>query len=100
MQRGAAHIALAAQVDILPVKIFCTEPMLTKGYPWHRAPLRRPHFRIVVGTPIPPSDYINDGEVGAVAARRLTRFFQDYFADTVTEIPACGVSERHVGAAV
>ena len=100
MQRGAAHIALAAEADILPVKIFCTEPMLTKGYPWHRAPQRRPHFRIVVDTPIAASEYMRPGEAGAVAARRLTRFFRDYFADTVTEVPACSVSDPRVGAAV
>jgi 1-acyl-sn-glycerol-3-phosphate acyltransferase len=100
MQRGAAHIALAAEADILPVKIFCTEPMLTKGYPWHRAPQRRPHFRIVVGAPVPPCAYTKEAEVGAVAARRLTRFFQDYFADTMTDVPACGINEPHARAAV
>jgi 1-acyl-sn-glycerol-3-phosphate acyltransferase len=99
MQRGAAHIALAARADILPVKIFCTEPMLTKGYPWHRAPQRRPHFRIVVDAPMPPSAYIRDGEAGAVAARRLTRFFQEYFADTVTGVPECGVGAPRIRAA-
>lgn len=86
MQRGAAHIALAAEADILPVKIFCTEPMLTKGYPWHRAPRRRPHFQIVVGEVVPASAYTQQGEHGAVAARRLTRFLQGYFADTMTEV--------------
>jgi len=98
MHRGAAHIALAAQADILPVKIFCTEPMLTKGYPWHRVPQRRPHFRIVVGAPLPPSAYIREGEAAAVAARRLTRFFQEYFADTVIVTAAC-VDEPHIRAA-
>jgi hypothetical protein len=43
---------------------------------------------------------MKEAEVGAVAARRLTRFFQDYFADTMTEIPACGINEPHARAAV
>ncbi len=97
LQRGAAHIALAADVPILPVKIYCTEPLLTKGYPWHRAPWRRPHIRIVVGEPVTARAYTTAGESSVLAARRLTSFFQEYFADTVTKLPgACGVSRRQL----
>jgi 1-acyl-sn-glycerol-3-phosphate acyltransferase len=80
MQRGAAHIALAAGVDILPITITCTEPMLTKGYGWNRAPRRRPHFCIRVGEPIPPKVYNPGAVASGLAARRLTDFFADYYA--------------------
>jgi len=80
MQRGAAHIALAAGVNILPVTIEVTAPHLIKGYPWYRAPLRRPHFCIKVGEPLPPSVYNPGGESGALAARRLNEFFLEYYA--------------------
>lgn len=80
MQRGAAHIALAADAAILPVTIVCTEPMLTKGYPWYRAPRRRPHFLIKVGEPLAASDYNAGAPTPGLAARRLTDFFADYYA--------------------
>lgn len=100
MQRGAARIALAADAQILPVKIYCTGPLLTKGYPWHRAPQRRPHLRIVVGEPVAARIYNIAGGSNALAARRLTRFFQEYFADTVTKLPrASGVSAPQARAA-
>lgn len=80
MQRGAAHIALAAGPDILPVTIRVSEATLTKGYPWYRVPRRRPHFCIKVGEPVPPSVYNPDGRSGVLAARRLNEFFLEYYA--------------------
>ena len=80
MQRGAAHIALHAGVDILPVTIELTEPHLTKGYPWYRVPRRRPHYCIKVGEPLPPSVYNPAHDNGVLAARQLTRFFGSYYA--------------------
>lgn len=80
MQRGAAHIALASGAPILPVTITVTEPTLTKGYPWHRVPCSRPHFCIKVGEPWSPSVYNPGSQTGALAARRLTEFFGEYYA--------------------
>ncbi len=80
MQRGAAHIALAARAPILPVIITVSEPTLTKGYPWYRAPRAKPHFCIKVGEPWSPNDYNPGGQTGALAARRLTEFFGEYYA--------------------
>jgi 1-acyl-sn-glycerol-3-phosphate acyltransferase len=80
MQRGAAHIALAADATILPVTITCTEPMLPKGIPFYRAPQRRPHFLIKVGEPLAARDYNAGASTPGLAARRLTDFFADYYA--------------------
>jgi len=80
MQRGAAHIALAAGVNILPVTIEVSEATLTKGYPWHRVPRRRPHFCIKVGEPLPPSVYNAERRSPVLAARRLNEFFVDYYS--------------------
>lgn len=85
MQRGAAHIALASQAPILPITIEVPEPLLTKGYPWHRVPKRRPHFRIKVGEPLPPSVYNPADQSGVLAARRLSEFFNKYYAAVEAE---------------
>jgi 1-acyl-sn-glycerol-3-phosphate acyltransferase len=85
MQRGAAHIALVAGAPILPVTITVSEPTLTKGYPWYRVPRARPHFCIKVGEPWLPSVYNPAPQTGTqsspMAARRLTEFFGNYYAE-------------------
>ena len=62
MQRGAAHIALAADSDILPVTITCDPPTLFKGNPWYRVPARRFHLHVVVGEPMAAREFIRDNE--------------------------------------
>lgn len=81
MQRGTAHVALAAGAPILPVTIECDAALLTKGYPWYRVPARRPHFSIKVGEPWTPNDYNPGGQTGPLAARRLTQLIADYYAE-------------------
>ncbi len=80
MQRGAARIALAAGVEVLPVTIVCRPSTLTKAEPWYRIPPRRPHWRLLVGEPIPAADYAPAGMPEALAARRLTQHFANYFS--------------------
>lgn len=85
MQRGAAHIALAADVELLPVTVTCDPPTLFKGNPWYRVPARRFHMKVVVGEPVPASSFRVEGEPPARAARRLTQWMLDYFGATASE---------------
>ena len=79
MQRGAAHIALAADVEILPVTVTCDPPTLFKGNPWYRVPVRRFHMHVVVGSPVASREFRHDGEPAARAARRLTQWLLAYY---------------------
>ncbi|HEU4780698.1 MAG TPA: lysophospholipid acyltransferase family protein, partial [Steroidobacteraceae bacterium] len=79
MQRGAAHIALAADSEILPVTITCDPPTLFKGNPWYRVPARRFHLHVVVGTPVAARDFVRGNEAPARAARRLTQWMLGHF---------------------
>jgi len=79
MQRGAAHIALAADAEILPVTVTCDPPTLFKGNPWYRVPVRRFHMKVVVGEPVAAATFRVEGEPTARAARRLTQWMLDYF---------------------
>ena len=94
MQRGAARIALAAGAEVLPVTIICNPSTLTKAEPWYRIPPRRGHWQLRIGEPLPASDYGAAGAQSALAARRLTQHFVDYFSRSV--IP---VTPRPAGAA-
>jgi 1-acyl-sn-glycerol-3-phosphate acyltransferase len=82
MQRGAAHIALAADAEILPVTVTCDPPTLFKDNPWYRVPVRRFHMRVVVGEPVAASTFRREGELPARAARRLTQWLLAYYGAT------------------
>jgi 1-acyl-sn-glycerol-3-phosphate acyltransferase len=82
MQRGAAHIALAADVEILPVTLTCTPSTLFKGNPWYRVPSRRFHMKVVVGEPVAVAQFRQEGESAARAARRLTQWLLAYYGAT------------------
>jgi 1-acyl-sn-glycerol-3-phosphate acyltransferase len=82
MQRGAAHIALAADAAILPVTVTCDPPTLFKGNPWYRVPARRFHMKVVVGEAIAASTFRLEGEPPARGARRLTQWLLDHYGAT------------------
>ena len=46
--RGAANIALKAEVALTPVRIVCDPPTLRKGVPWWQVPARRMQYSFMV----------------------------------------------------
>lgn len=79
MSRGAAHIALRSNRDILPVVLTCDPPTLAKGMPWYRIPIRPFTFRLDVRPPLKVAEYIEMGEPASLASRKLTTFLESYF---------------------
>lgn len=79
MQRGAAHIALAADASILPVTITCDPATLFKGNPWYRVPSRRFHLTVVVGEPVASGTFRHEADPPAKSARRLTQWLLAYY---------------------
>jgi 1-acyl-sn-glycerol-3-phosphate acyltransferase len=51
--RGAANVALRADVPLTPVRINCEPPSLRKGEPWWRVPPRPMHYTIRVLDDLP-----------------------------------------------
>jgi 1-acyl-sn-glycerol-3-phosphate acyltransferase len=84
-QRGAAQIALAAQVPLRPVTITCDPITLFKGNAWYRVPARRAHFVIAVGEPIPVIEFLTRAEPPPLAARHLTKALADWFDVSITQ---------------
>ena len=83
MAHGAARMAVEAGATILPVSIRVTPPHLFKHEPWWRPPVTCPHYVLTVGKPYAASDFLRDADgVPSVAARRLTRHWEQYFAET------------------
>jgi 1-acyl-sn-glycerol-3-phosphate acyltransferase len=79
LQRGAAHIALAADVEILPVTITCDPITLFRGNPWYRVPVRRFHMQVKVGTPVAAGSFREAGETPSRSARRLSQWMLAYY---------------------
>lgn len=70
--RGAAHVALAADVPLRPVAIRCDPPTLAKGSPFWAVPARRPAISLHVLEPLDPRPAGEPSLPPGVAARRLT----------------------------
>ena len=72
VHRGAARVALAADVPVQIVHLTCSPPMLSKSGHWYEIPPRRPCFRMRVGDRLDVADYLAAGEHHSLASRRLT----------------------------
>ena len=77
-QRGAAHIALQADVAPTPVLIRCNPATLSKQHEWYDIPDRRFRMNISVHDELPIDDLV--GEPSSVAARQLSRRLENYFS--------------------
>lgn len=82
-KRGAANVAVRGMRDLTPVVIRCTPSTLGKGDKWWRVPVRRANFSIEVGEDIPVQAFVSASDNETLAARRLTDYLQNYFAEDI-----------------
>ncbi|WP_230409110.1 lysophospholipid acyltransferase family protein [Zooshikella harenae] len=75
-RRGAANIALRAQVSMRLVYISCQPSALTKSHRWYQIPERKMHFTIRVGDCLATKPYITKNDELSISARRLTQYLQ------------------------
>lgn len=76
--RGAAHIALRAGCDPVPVTIHCDPPTLHHGVPWWDVPARRFTLSLNVAEPLEVKEAIRDQPNRSRAARALTAALRDH----------------------
>ena len=89
-QRGAAHVALATGLDMLPIEIEVSPRMLMKGLPWYHVPPSRGVYTVRVGEPVVAKEHLDGGESTVLAARKLTRALRARFAREFTESTDAG----------
>lgn len=85
-QRGFANLALLTGAPVLPVVISCDPPTLTKGEDWWAVPVRRPVFRLKVGRKLDSGVWAGAAP-RPLAARRLVRAMEEYFAGQSDLLP-------------
>lgn len=85
LQRGAAHVAVRGRIDITPVHIHSSLPMLTKGTPWWKVPVRKPHFTIEVRPDIAVQEFCDSAASETLAARHVT----EHLSVQLFRGPAC-----------
>lgn len=73
LRRGAAQIALHAQVPILPIEITCDPPVLAKGQPWYDVADRIITWTLCVKDEIPAPKQLGEMRSTHGAAASLTR---------------------------
>jgi 1-acyl-sn-glycerol-3-phosphate acyltransferase len=80
LKRGAANIAVRMQRNVTPVLIRCTPATIGKGRQFWRTLSRSVHYRIEVGEDIDTRPFVKQAQNETLAARRLTRYLQEYFS--------------------
>lgn len=84
LRRGAAHIAVRAEVELLPVAITCSPRTLMKGQAWYDVPDRAFELTLRVLPPLAPKD-VGAGAVSAsIAARRLTEALRERLLEALS----------------
>jgi 1-acyl-sn-glycerol-3-phosphate acyltransferase len=86
--RGAAHIALRAGCDPVPVTIRCQPAILYRGQAWRDMPDRSAVLTLSVGEPLRVKEVVSDQTSGGRAARALTASLRDYFGRQSTVVKA------------
>ncbi len=78
-QRGAANIAIRANVPIRPILIRCTPSTLTKNEKWYHIPEKPFHIQIKVLNAIHIQDVLDDTTVNAKQVKQLNHFLHNIF---------------------
>jgi 1-acyl-sn-glycerol-3-phosphate acyltransferase len=78
-QRGASHIAVRCEADIVPVVITCEPAMLRKGERWYQIPSRRAHICVRATDSLAVGDITGVCVSPALATRRLNRHLENYY---------------------
>ncbi|MGD9699323.1 lysophospholipid acyltransferase family protein [Acinetobacter sp. A1-4-2] len=78
-QRGAANIAIRANVPIRPVLISCTPSTLTKNEKWYHIPSQPFHIQVKVLDAIQVDDLLDDASVNPKNVRQLNHQLHQFF---------------------
>ncbi len=79
--RGAANIALSANINLTPITIKCSQPFLLKNTHWYSIPSSPPTVSIEIHKPLDISDINKLNIMPSKKARILTTKMTDFFTE-------------------
>lgn len=84
-KQGAAYIAIKGKINITPILIVTSEPVLRKDHSWYKVPSKKPLFIVSVLDEVdvatkfnPRGDLLNE-------AAELTEYLEEYFTHELRE---------------
>jgi len=87
LRRGAAHMAVRAGVELLPVVITCRPRTLMKGQAWYDVPDGAFELTLRVLPPLAPKDVADGAASPSIVARRLTEALRERLLEALADAP-------------
>lgn len=79
-KRGAAYIAIKGRINITPIFISTSEPVLRKGHSWYKVPLKKPIFNVCVADEIEVASIVNINGDLILESEMLTKYLENLYA--------------------
>lgn len=84
-KQGAAYIAIKGKINITPILIVTSEPVLRKDHSWYRVPSKKPVFTVSVLDEVDVATKFNPRGDLLIEAAELTEYLEEYFTHELRE---------------
>lgn len=84
-KQGAAYIAIKGKINITPILIVTSEPVLRKDHSWYRVPSKKPVFTVSVLDEVDVATKFNPRDDLLIEAAELTEYLEEYFTHELRE---------------
>ena len=84
-KQGAAYIAIKGGVNINPILIVTSEPVLRKDHSWYKVPTKKPVFTVSVLDEVNVANKVNIHGDLLIEAAELTEYLEEYFTHELRE---------------
>ena len=84
-KQGAAYIAIKGGINITPILIVTSEPVLRKDHSWYKVPTKKPVFTVSVLDEVNVATKVNPRGDLLIEAAELTEYLEEYFTHELRE---------------
>lgn len=84
-KQGAAYIAIKGRINIAPILIVTSEPVLRKDHSWYRVPSKKPVFTVSALDEVDVATKVNSRGDLLIEAAALTEYLEEYFTHELRE---------------
>ena len=84
-KQGAAYIAIKGGINITPILIVTSEPVLRKDHSWYKVPTKKPVYTVSVLDEVDVAAKVNLRGDLLIEAAELTEYLEEYFTHELRE---------------